>query len=320
MDLGIKQIAELCDLGLDNTNPEMELLELDVAADYAYCEVTFERLNNLNRAFSTMERIIDYIDNNGCSNELVALVGEDLNQYGIEIFPGKPEEAKVAIEGVIDDIKKGDFKAALTKIVDAIVRIVQKFNDTNKQHINRHDEAIRGRLSDISKFDPQKFQVAMVSIYPPKDFNYIVGEYSKIDYRRYTNVTSKDQKLSDILKKAERLLNAVGYKLGENDIERDEDFSIERKKMSEHGWQLSNIKKMVVDTKTMLEHVRVQGRKATVGLRRDVRSLKDDDQEEAELLKLELRAVMKLITVVERTSLVISSQVFNVVNALKEKR
>jgi hypothetical protein len=319
MKLGIAKLAESCNLDLPTVDMEADAIDLDTMQDHANIEVAYLQLDDLNKFVATVERIHTYVTENGCTKELVALVGEDLNTHGVTLEVGKKDEALVALEGFMDDVKKGDIKAVLVRIVDMIIRIFQKFNDANKLQANALDELLRGKLSDITKFDPVKFQEVLASIHSKKEFNIVVGGYSRIDYRSSVNAKTPTDSLSEIISSVLPLLKASGYEVNGDTIVRISGFEYPRKKMSDHDWKLSDIKSMVSDTKIMLEHLRAQASKSARTLRKEIKLVKEDEHS-VNILRAEMQAMMKVIVVFERTSLFISKQVMQVPSKLKIKK
>lgn len=319
MKLGIANLIASGDVIIPVAHTEPVTVDLDILQDYAAMELANAQFDDLVKFLSTVERIHTYVVEKGCTPELVALVGEDLNTYGLSLFAGKDAEAIASLEGFIDDVKKGDIKAALLRILETIVRLLQKFNDANKLETNKLDALLLGPLVGMDKYDPVKFQGTINSFYELDDFKKIVDYFSKIEYRAGINAKGIDDKLPDLLSHHKNILKMVGYDIADDDIVHDPNYTIPRKLMSEFNIKLEDVKTIVSKTKIMLEWLRRQSGRSSSKLRAEISAVRDNETEVAKL-RLEMRAMTKLIVVIERVSLVMTSHVLRLVHSLKLKK
>lgn len=275
-----------------------------------------EMITDLQETITNLVGVCNVVKEKGCSRELIALCGEELSTIGIDLSPGAEAQVTASLEALIGNIKLEDIKKTLMKIIDSIVRIIQKVSDHNKRDSNTLIGLIEGRLSDIEKIHIEKFSSVIVTAYPREVFMTLVDEFSDIDLD--TEVGSDASLKTALSPKLISLLKSAGWEVGDRDIVRAEKNVIMRERTKVLGWEVSHLRNAAMKTKATLDHLRVHDRRIVDKQKREVGSLQGD-MEKVDAARNKLRNLMQVIVTVDRLSLILSRQMINLVESLKDK-
>ena len=320
MNLKLESLHALAKPIVEST---MENAEESVFADTDFCGeicnmvMAAEEVTDLQIAVERLTNVCNIIKDRGCSRELIVLCGEELAHIGIELSESSKDEAVASLEALISKDMLDSIKKTLMKIIDSIVRIVEKVADHNKRDSNLLTSLIEGRLSNIEKVDKEKFTNVVVTAYPKQTFMKLVNEFSSIDLDREVG---DEKSLRDALSPSlVSLLKEAGWEVGDSAITRTDDPAIKRDKIKNLGWDPSHLRDAAVNSKATLDHLRTHDLRVVNKQRNEVKSLKGDTAA-VDKARNKLTNIMKTIVVVDRLSLILSRQIIAIVGTLKDKR
>ncbi len=261
-------------------------------------------------------KVKSHIKDHGCTDDLITLCGNELEAVGVTLETDDAIGAQLALEGLTSGINLENIKKILLRIVDAIVRVFEKFDDANKKYSNELKELIRGKLSKADSIDPEKFTNIIISAYAADDFLAIASGISKLDLA--ADVSGDEDLTKAVNDKLTKLLKTAGYEVSATRIDRSGDVAIHRKKMGELGWVPGKLKDAAAKTQAMLDALRLYVRKIIDQDKRAIKDLKDDP-EKAKELKQKLKNHMSVIVPVERISIVLAKQIIEIASLTKIK-
>jgi len=290
--------------------------DLDFSDDLCDAVALNEEITDLKETIVNLTGVCNVIKEKGCSRELIALCGEELSTLGIDLSPGAETEATASLEALIGGIKLDDIKKALMKIVDMIVRIIEKIADHNKRDTTALTGLIEGRLSDIENIHREKFSNVVITAYPKSVFMNLVNELSNIDLEKEVG---DEKSLKDALSTSfKSLLTEAGWEVTDTSIVRADNPTIKREKTKTLGWDVSHLRDAAMKSRAVLQHLRIHDIRVTKAQRQEVNTLKGDT-EDVDKARNKLQNLLKTIMVTDRLSLILSRQIIAIVGTLKDK-
>lgn len=304
------------DVSFEEVGVDIATIETpDVEQDYVTATLCGKFFDDFQKASQILSNVRKHLVEKGCTEEIATLMNPQLAEHGIVLEVGRKDEAMYSIEALSDKINMEKIKETMLKIIDAIINIIQKYNDHNKKDTNALKALINGRLSDISKVDTNKFASVFASIYKYNTYMELVKQISSI--KLVNEIEGKESLSNGLSNDLKGLFKLAGYRVSGDAISRDPDFTIEREKMQDLGWEPSKIRNAAQAAMAMLQSIRRSHRNAVDDLKAEVKS--DVEGEAREKLQRKLSYTLKTMTVLERISLLLSRQVIMLSEVLKDK-
>lgn len=306
MDLSFEEM-DIDIAGIETPNVESEFISVTLNTKY------FE---SYQEAIGILSNVRKHLMDHGCTKELVTVMNPQLLDHGIILEVGLKADAMYSIESLMEKVDIEKIKETLMRIVDAIINMIQKFYDQNKNDTNTLKELLRTKLYDTSKYDTRKFAGVIGAVYPYSDFVELTKGLTDLDV--LAEVKGDEDLTKAISSKLADLLKTAGYAISSDDISRDDSFVIPKERMEALGWEPSKLRNAADMARVMLDAIRRKHKVATANLKQQVSQF-DGDTAAKEALVSKLNNAMKVIAVSERVSLILSRQVILLSGLLKTK-
>lgn len=316
-DILIKKEEPIVEFSFEEMDIDIAEMETpDIEPEFVSVTLRTKFFESYQKAHGVLSNVRKHLMEKGCTKELVAIMNPQLLDHGIILEVGQKQDAMYSIESLMEKIDINKIKETLMKIIDAIINLIQKFYDQNKNDTNTLKDILRTKLYDTSKYDTRKFAGVIGAVYPYDDFVDLAEGFTRI--KLLNEVESGEDLSKSISPKLTSLLKTAGYQINTDSITRDDSFIIPKDTMESLGWEPSKLRNAAEMTRIMLETIRKNHSQAVDALKKEASAFDGDSEDRIKLVD-KLNNIMRAIATIERVSLILSRQVIALTNLLKVK-
>jgi len=295
-------LTPTCDILLQRAEQEVDEA-LDVSSELmAYCD--------------KLEMTIKFLKVASPEQEILDSIRHDLGDSLGNINYTDVNAVILGLEGMLSDLKKGDFKAVIVALLEKISRMFEILLDKRQTTINKLDAKIRDELSDTAEYDETKFASEIVSIYPKDKYVSIINKLINIDYTSCV-IFGKTDLADAITKEAKDLLSDVGYEIAGDVIRKSDRSQIKRDSVSNLKWGVKDILSSAKQTLTLLHNSPRRARKVKNSIKAGLNAA--TTPEDVKLYKYNLKVLMLLVSTFEHVALQMGGQMLTIIGKLKKK-
>lgn len=292
-----QQVEEIMELDFVDNNVDMECLCDALYQDYLHLDL-----------------LVTEISENGISDDMVSIYGEDLALFNISLYNGV-EVATEDFKSKKEAIVKG-LKAAIEKIVNFFIDLADNMVNFNRKYYKKLkfiDE--EGKLQDTSSLDNEDFKATEMTTFPYAETKTIITAFSK-------EISGLVKDLYEEAKKNEvdKALGYMGYSFDGNAVVRDtsNQLKLELMLLDKLGWDVGRVKEQVREALSMLNALSKHTQEVAKKSKDTWKSLKANPEELRDL-KTRLSNVIKLYKVMNRESYVLCKRLIQMTNKMKER-